>query len=183
MRALVVRLFPRAWRERYGAEFGALLEAIPMTPAVLLDVLGHVARSHLDGAGRRSHEGGADVTPVGTPSPRAGKLALVGLLLTLPSLAFVALNVAESQLGIAGAAAPVAWLAGLPLAPAWLLGLPAIGLLIAIGPIVALGRPMSQDGMLGLRVLVHPRQGNIAVALLAALAGSLLVLYAFLENL
>lgn len=28
----LVRLFPRAWRDRYGVEFQALLDETPLTP-------------------------------------------------------------------------------------------------------------------------------------------------------
>jgi hypothetical protein len=39
MRSLILRLYPRRWRRRYGDEFGALLKEIRVTPLVVLDVL------------------------------------------------------------------------------------------------------------------------------------------------
>jgi hypothetical protein len=36
---LLVRLHGRQWRERYGAEFRALLEEVPGTPRVVIDAL------------------------------------------------------------------------------------------------------------------------------------------------
>ncbi|HKV83453.1 MAG TPA: hypothetical protein VJN88_02785 [Ktedonobacterales bacterium] len=36
---LLLRLYPIAWRARYGDEFAALLEARPMTPRIVLDVM------------------------------------------------------------------------------------------------------------------------------------------------
>jgi hypothetical protein len=39
MRAWLLRLYPRAWRQRYGAEFAALLEQQPLTPLAVVDVV------------------------------------------------------------------------------------------------------------------------------------------------
>ena len=35
----LVRLYPRAWRERYGAEMSAMLEQIPLRPAAVIDLV------------------------------------------------------------------------------------------------------------------------------------------------
>jgi hypothetical protein len=35
----LVRLYPRAWRERYGAEMSAMLEQMPLTPAAVIDLV------------------------------------------------------------------------------------------------------------------------------------------------
>jgi hypothetical protein len=35
----LVRLYPRAWRERYGAEMSAMLEEVPLTLASILDLV------------------------------------------------------------------------------------------------------------------------------------------------
>jgi hypothetical protein len=40
VRKLLIRLYPRAWRERYGNELLALLEQLPVTPSTVVDVLG-----------------------------------------------------------------------------------------------------------------------------------------------
>ena len=39
IRYWLVRLYPRAWRERYGTEMSAMLERVPMTPAAVLDLV------------------------------------------------------------------------------------------------------------------------------------------------
>ena len=44
---LLLALHPRSWRARYGQEFRALLEAEPVTAAVVLDVLRNAARQHV----------------------------------------------------------------------------------------------------------------------------------------
>jgi hypothetical protein len=38
-RTLLLRLYPRAWRERYGDEFAALLDVTPLSPLTLFDIL------------------------------------------------------------------------------------------------------------------------------------------------
>jgi hypothetical protein len=39
VRSVLVAMHPRAWRQRYGEEFRALLEDTRLTPATVLDVL------------------------------------------------------------------------------------------------------------------------------------------------
>ena len=46
MIGLLLALHPRSWRARYGEEFRSLLEAGPLTMAVVLDVLRNAARQH-----------------------------------------------------------------------------------------------------------------------------------------
>ncbi len=50
MITLLLALHPKSWRSRYGDEFRALLEAQPMTAAVVLNVLSNAARQQV-----RSH--------------------------------------------------------------------------------------------------------------------------------
>jgi hypothetical protein len=50
----LVQLYPRVWRERYGAEFEALLEVEPLRPSTLLDLAcgaGLAHFHHLSGRG------------------------------------------------------------------------------------------------------------------------------------
>lgn len=46
-RRVLLRLYPRRWRARYGDEFLALLEQQPMTPLVVLDVVLGALDAHL----------------------------------------------------------------------------------------------------------------------------------------
>jgi hypothetical protein len=50
---VALHLFPRAWRERYGIEFGALLDATRATPIVLFDVLVAAVDAHVHPTGPR----------------------------------------------------------------------------------------------------------------------------------
>jgi hypothetical protein len=47
MKHLLIRLYPRSWRERYGAEFEALLEERPLGPFDAADVLLAALDAHL----------------------------------------------------------------------------------------------------------------------------------------
>ena len=51
--AIALRLFPIAWRERFGEEFGALLDQTPPTPRVLFDVVVAAVDAHLHPTGPR----------------------------------------------------------------------------------------------------------------------------------
>jgi hypothetical protein len=48
---LAIRLYPAAWRDRYGDEFGALLEETPMSIPVAFDVLVAAVDAHVHPAG------------------------------------------------------------------------------------------------------------------------------------
>ena len=51
--AIALRLFPAAWRERFGEEFGALLDQTPSTPGLLFDVAVAAVDAHLHPTGPR----------------------------------------------------------------------------------------------------------------------------------
>jgi len=58
----LLHLYPPAWRERYGDEFLAVIEAQPDNPKVIIDV----ALGALDaGCGPRSHPATRRLSPVG----------------------------------------------------------------------------------------------------------------------
>jgi hypothetical protein len=71
----LVRLYPRAWRERYGQEFLALLEELSASPRVVLDALFGAADAHLrpQVASRSAGEEGApkSATPLPAHAPTA----------------------------------------------------------------------------------------------------------------
>jgi len=46
MRGIFVRLYPRAWRQRYGAKFEALIEQQPLNLVSILDVLRGALDAH-----------------------------------------------------------------------------------------------------------------------------------------
>lgn len=50
---VALSLFPSAWQDRYGTEFGALLDQTPPTPRVLFDVLVAAVDAHVHPTGPR----------------------------------------------------------------------------------------------------------------------------------
>lgn len=50
---VALRLFPAAWRDRFGEEFGALLDETPSSPGVLFDVIVAAVDAHLHPTGPR----------------------------------------------------------------------------------------------------------------------------------
>jgi hypothetical protein len=117
----LVRLYPRAWRERYGAELDALLAETAATPGAVVDVALGAARAH----GRVWH--------ARLRSPRTGRLLVLvggvlwaGLFLAgamlgigaytdelgLPILAALALTLAFGQLALGRGDGPMAVFGG-----------------------------------------------------------------------
>lgn len=89
MKTLLVHLYPARWRQRYGAEFSALIEDVPFSLSVLVDVCSNVLRAQL---AERSPKGRAPVVPGAGLLARSGpQRSLWSAALLLPSLAlFVA---------------------------------------------------------------------------------------------
>lgn len=48
MKRWLLKLYPRRWRNRYGAEFGALLEAEPLRAASVFNVMWAACCAHAD---------------------------------------------------------------------------------------------------------------------------------------
>lgn len=46
-RRILIRMYPRAWRQRYGEEFALLLEATPLSIGIIANVIGAAAREWL----------------------------------------------------------------------------------------------------------------------------------------
>lgn len=72
MRRFLVRLYLAAWRRRYGPEYRALLELLPLTPAITLDVGRGAAREH------------ARIVRAWAPAAKSALLLTAGIVLTGP---------------------------------------------------------------------------------------------------
>lgn len=181
MRSLVaracLRLYPRRWRERYGAEVLGLVEDAEVRPPDLLDLA-------LGGLRERAHDlsGGGSMTRRVNPWA-AGIAGLAALLVAMPTAAFIALNVFPEQME---------WLTGLRgpfgVGPGieWMLpALPLIALVIAIGPAMRVHvhwDPSDGTVALTVRVLAIPRWLRAVVVVVAILIG-VVVAYGISENL
>jgi len=112
MRRFLLRLYPVAWRARYGDEFEALLEERPLTPFDVADVLLGAVDAHIHRRGRAASQNrrGLTMTPrlAGQAAVVGGLLMLIGLLPLPKSSTFPGAFVI-----LAGAGALVVALAGL----------------------------------------------------------------------
>jgi drug/metabolite transporter (DMT)-like permease len=166
----LVRLYPAAWRERYGDEMEALLEERPLGPFDLVDLfLGALdAHLHLRGPGQASeHEKGI------TMSLRTPGLAAIigGSAYGLASLALVAgdqgTNQAATTIGfvmLIGAAVALlvalvglsAFLARVHRRATWAaVAVPAAGaVMLVVGWLAAPIEPMYMVGFLGLILVI-----------------------------
>ena len=88
MRAqLLVRMHPARWRERYGAEFGALVEELPFSLSVVADVCRNVLRAQI---AERSTNLRASMVPGGSLLSSKRPLGfMLSAALLLPSVALL----------------------------------------------------------------------------------------------
>jgi len=110
MKALL-RLYPGRWQQRYRAEVEALLEELPRTPRVAVDLIKGALLAHLDAeptpaggvssGGSTSTERPAPGVPHGLPMLTLG-VVLVSLPLFLVSGALLMLAAAQTALIIEG---------------------------------------------------------------------------------
>jgi len=172
----LLRLFPTAWRDRYGEELVALVDDTGLDAGTVADV----ARA---GVNERARSARAAIAGGGTmtigPAWRHPTLwAAVGLLVLVPTMTFVLLSMLTYQLGLSGLAATMEpvnrWLDSQRLADLVLVAAPGIAFIVAAAPLVRLtlatadGEP---SATLGLRL----RAINLVVASLALAVGALLV--------
>ncbi len=112
MRDFLLRLYPAAWRARYGDEFDALLAERPLGPFDVADVVLGAIDAHIHHRGRAASQNrrGLTMTPrlAGQAAVVGGLLILIGLLPLPKSSTFPAAFVM-----LAGAGALLVALAGL----------------------------------------------------------------------
>lgn len=82
----LIRLYPRAWRERYGEEFAALVEEQPFTLRTLCDLLGGAVDAHLAPQVQPQLQGAGGA---GMVSSQSRWLHLLGSFLILPTLLYI----------------------------------------------------------------------------------------------
>jgi len=70
--SILIRLYPKPWRERYGEELSLLLEERPPGPFDSLDLLLGALDAHLHGVGARD--------PARTSTPRSARLGAVAAI-------------------------------------------------------------------------------------------------------
>ncbi len=186
----ILRLYPSAWRQRYGDELSDLLDEMPATPATTVDLLRGAATLHMRGlvdrVAPRLASAGGPPTPSHPLQRHATASALVAALLAAPTIIFVALSFLAYQLALPGMSA---WLQpfmdGLSRAPRivdlFLVGAPFVAFLIAAIPLVGL-RLERVDGELHITLALRARTLNLVVIALCVLVGGFLAGHILVES-
>jgi hypothetical protein len=185
----ILRLYPSAWRRRYGDELADLLEELPATPATTVDLLRGAATLHMrafvDRVVPRLAPAGGPPTPTHPLQRHPTATALVAVLITAPTVIFVALSFLAYQVELPGMQA---WLQpfmdGLAQAPRivdlFLLTAPFLAFLIAALPLIGL-RLERIDGELRVTLALRARTLNLIVLAVCVVVGGFLASHLLVE--
>jgi hypothetical protein len=185
----ILRLYPSAWRRRYGEELSDLLDEMPSTPAATLDLLRGAASQHiralLDRVAPRLLAAGGPPMPTHPLQRHPTASALVAVLIAAPTAIFVTLSFLAYQLELPGMQA---WLApfmdGLQQAPRivdfFLLAAPFLAFLLAALPLIGL-RLERVDGELRVTLALRARTLNVVVLAVCLVVGGFLTSHLLAE--
>ena len=185
----ILRLYPSAWRRRYGEELSDLLDDMPASAGATLDLLRGAATLHarafLDRVAPRLLPAGGSPMPTHPLQRHPTAWALIATLVAAPTVAFVTLSFLAYQLEVPGMQA---WLepfmAGLQQAPRivdlFLLAAPFIAFLLAALPLVGL-RLERTEGELRLTLAMRARTLNVIVLALCVVVGGFLLNHLLVE--
>ena len=180
---LLLRCYPAAWRQRYGDELLDLLAELSLTPRVVLDVAASGLTLRVR-AVRHALQGDT-VMSIRPAWRHPTAFAVIGALLILPTLLFVAASLLSYELGmtaIRDAVAPIqATLTSVRVVDLFLVLAPALAALAAIAPLVRLGlerRDGTPQAVLTVRVLAF----NVVVGLIAMGVGGVMVWHILVES-
>ncbi len=193
----LLRLYPPRWRRRYGDEFLALLEELPLGAAVVFDVVRAAADRRLagrdDAAAPARRTGGSKMTEAGesqgqsgwaggiTPTRHERTLGLLGLVLLLPTLSFLVLAVLKYGMGIAEPFDLAEPLFLNRLVEMFAVAAPWVAFVSSTWPVVRVRLGWEHGSFTG-TLAVRARPLNLAVSLLSAALIGVLVVYFLVEN-
>ncbi|MEX0625341.1 MAG: hypothetical protein WD402_02225 [Chloroflexota bacterium] len=185
----IVRLYPSAWRRRYGAELTDLLEELPSSPTTTVDLLRGAATLHmralLDRVAPRMVAAGGHPMSSHAFQRHPTATALVAALIATPTAIFVTLSFLAYQLELPGMQA---WLQpfmdGLAQAPRivdlFLLVAPFLAFLVAALPLIGL-RLDRVEGELRVTLALRARALNLVVLAACVVVGGFLASYLLAE--
>lgn len=185
----ILRLYPSAWRRRYGEELTDLLEALPATPATTIDLLRGAATLHmrafLDRLAPRLVSAGGPPMPTHPLQRHPTATALIAALITAPTVIFVALSFVAYQLELPGIQAWIQpFMDGLAQAPRivdlFLLGAPFLAFVIAALPLIGL-RMERTNGELRVTLAMRARTLNLIVLGICVVVGGFLASHLIVE--
>ncbi len=184
----ILRLYPAAWRRRYGAELTDLLDEMPSGPATTLDLLRGAATQHMRAfLGRvapRLVPAGGPPMPTHSLQRHPTATALVAALLVAPTALFIGFSLLAYQVGVPGLAAGVGPVVDALTRPRivdlFLLGAPFLAFVVAALPLISL-RTARVDGELRINIGLRARTLNLLVVTGCLLVGSLLAWHVVIE--
>jgi hypothetical protein len=176
----LIRLYPPAWRARYEAEVADLLDQLPMDPSLAVDLIrGAWVERARSASGlfvpKPLPAGGAPMFEQPWHRHPTG-LALLALLLVLPTTTFVILSVLAYELGVIGLQPVIepilVALPSLELVNLFVMVAPMLALAVALVPLVGIGLSRSGRELL-LTFALRARGPNLAVIGLSLLVGAI----------
>ena len=185
----IIRLYPSAWRRRYGAELSDLLDEMPSSAATTLDLLRGAVTQHfhalVDRVAPRLVSAGGPSMPTHPLQRHPTASALVAALIAAPTAIFVTVSFLAYQLELPGMQT---WLQpfmdGLQQAPRivdlFLLAAPFIAFVLAALPLIGF-RLERVDGELRMTVSLRARSLNLIVIGLCVVFGGFLVSHLIVE--
>lgn len=184
----ILRLYPPAWRRRYGEELSDLIDELPATPGTTLDLLrGAIAlhfRSLTDRFAPRLVSAGGPHMPTHPLQRHPTATALVAAVLVAPTAVFIGFSLLAYQLevpGLAAAVGPVVDALTRPrIVDLFLLGAPFLAFVVAALPLISL-RMARIEGELRINIGLRARTLNLVVLTGCLLVGSLLAWHVVIE--
>lgn len=184
----IVRLYPSAWRRRYGAELSDLLDEMPSTPATTLDLLRGAFTLHmrvlLDRLAPRLLAAGGPSMPTHPFQRHPTASALVAALVVTPTALFIGFSLLAYQVEVPGLGATVGPVVDALTRPRivdlFLIGAPFLAFVVAALPLISL-RAARADGELRISLALRARGLNLLVLVVSLVVGSLLVWHVVIE--
>lgn len=177
MKRLVVGLYPRRWRDRYGDELGLLLDERQPTLGDLADLARGALAEHV----RQVHDGGWSMK-VEPAWRHPGRWSLAAALIILPTGLVASLSLLAHELGVPGLAGwvdpIVAELDEWPPLDLFLLLAPLVGTIVAAAPLVRVDLTAGEA-----RIAIRARTANLVVTLVALALGAVLIGHIVSESL
>jgi hypothetical protein len=172
---LALRLYPAAWRHRYGAELMDLVEESDGGVHDAADIARAAIREHMHGGHVMRFE------PAHRHQPAFAAAAAAVLM---PTFTVVALSLVGHELGVAGVASAVdpvlSWINGVPVVNLFLVAAPVAAFLLAVVPIVDL-RMDGGDSTSAVAIRVGIARENLGVAAAAVLVAGTLAWHGLVE--
>jgi len=165
----LIGLYPAHWRERYAPEFSALLEELPVSPSVVLDVVVAAIGARLSYMRRRFT--GADGN------------ALLAFIVMVPSIVVVIAFALKFKVGVAGPFDAISGPAqGIAILHYYLVFAPWLSLALASRALVRPSVRRSGAGLFSIQLQTRADPMTLAIGFVALLLLFVLMRYFFFQH-